>query len=244
MGKKRAYNSYSLIYDETIVNSVDISTQWIGQFSVEEILNSVDQQYEEILNSVDIQKKKTKTTKKQVVVLPSAEGQVLENKSDRLRVMGAIQKRYANQIMTSLPSERKIMDLLELYAIDKIEEAIERLPLVLTPKNLNTKITGDYVIGIIDKWVKNPAWGKPEGNVDTTPKRPPPRDSQQETIDGIEHRFSWYREGKMHPDGFSHAISVYNRLIEDKGKVAASPDDFTMSIADYDKALALWEGRE
>lgn len=102
------------------------------------------------------------TTTEAVAVLPSADEQNTETKSDRLRVMGAIQRRYSGQIGYNLPSEGKVRDLLELYAVDTIEEAIERLPLVLKPKDPKERITGDYVLGMVDKWAKNPSWGVPD----------------------------------------------------------------------------------
>lgn len=102
------------------------------------------------------------TTTEAVVVLPSADEQIQETKSDRLVVQGAVLNRYRSQIMDRLPSDPATTTLLELYPVHQILEALERMPLVLTPKD-NRAVTGNYALGMVEKWIKNPSWGVPDG---------------------------------------------------------------------------------
>ena len=107
---------------------------------------------------LDLELERTTTTEV-AVPLPSAEDHAAETKSDRLVVQGAIVGKYKHQIANYLPTDPKTMDLLELYPVHQITEAIDRMPLALTPKDPKTKITGNYALGMSETWIKNPSWG-------------------------------------------------------------------------------------
>jgi len=112
MGKKRAYNSYSLIYDETIVNSVDISTQWIGQFSVEEILNSVD------IQKKGLKEIKKTTTKKAVDVLYSGD-------KETTTLANLMQEKWPHP---NPPNESVLKRMVDKFSISVCTDAMDGTP--------------------------------------------------------------------------------------------------------------------
>jgi phage replication O-like protein O len=150
------------------VNSVDRSTQLTGQLIRQELVNSVDRLREKLVNSVDTQKKGSKETNKtttEVVVGDLPEEPMLTIKSDATIVEGAILSKYRSQIMDKPPSPNALRDSLELYSVDQLTEAIDRMPAVLTSKNGKSVINGDYALSTACKYAKNTHWGRTDGDV-------------------------------------------------------------------------------
>jgi phage replication O-like protein O len=194
-------NWYAL-YGETnkkakLVNSVDQSSQFTGKLILLELVNSVDHLTLKLVNSVYPQKKEEQKKTKQtssVGDVPSVidpEPPVLTIKSDATIVEGAILNKYRSQIADRPPAPAKIRDALEVYRVDQLTEAIDRMPLVLKPKKPTTVVDGNYVLALACGTAKNPGWWNGEEKAAEGP------DELQALY---EHRISLENERKRHGD--------------------------------------------
>jgi hypothetical protein len=91
-----------------------------------------------------------------------SEPPVLTIKSDATIVEGAILAKYRTQIMDKPPSPAKLRDALESYRVDQLTEAIDRMPVILKPKDPKTTIDGDYVLSLACGAAKNTHWWRTE----------------------------------------------------------------------------------
>jgi len=82
-------------------------------------------------------------------------------KSDATIIEGAILAKFRNQIMDRPPSPNKVRDALESYRVDQLLEAIDRIPIVLKPKDVKTRIDGNYALSLAIGAAKNPSWWRP-----------------------------------------------------------------------------------
>jgi len=182
-----------------LVRSPDQYGHLTGKAILLEMGKSVDQLGEKLVRSPYPQKKDRVKTKQQtttVVVNIDPEPEPHPNiKSDQTIIEGAVLAKYRAQIMDRPPSQNALRDALELYQVDQLEEAIERMPAVL--KDIKD---GNGVLGLACKAVKNPHWWRQDDGGNGKAK---PTHEEAEKARAI--------------NGFTRAVSNYRTLSPETG---------------------------
>lgn len=154
-----------------------------------------------------------KTTTEAAVARPSVlEEEPIPNiRSDQVVIEGAILAKYRSQIMEIPPSQTGLRDALELYSVDQLQEAIQRMPDILRDGIQD----GNGVLGLACKAVRNPHWwtnGELQGEGRDEKQRL--RDELQTDINSLE-RLEGQREMDGHKPGYEEIVADTKQRIKE-----------------------------